>query len=276
MPLILVGAFFALEAWRKGWPRHSVTAFLHIVLVGIGSCAFHSTMLYECQLMDELPMLFLVCHLFYCSLYHCVIVEIEKGRKGQRSSALCSKLVSFVIEMDGNKRWLMGLTCIMLPGLVSGAYVGYFYNQPEFFQRFFGLILCQVVVQVYYRLWNTPALTTLRPYAFRTLIIFALSWLAWNMDTWICHDLRYIRENLLPWFLAPMLELHAWWHIGSALVLPWVIYTIIQVTHHPSSKRIARYEVEGEPGNFEQFINDQRKLQVETRFYGILPKLNKF
>lgn len=47
-------------------PLRYTISYLMFTAVGIGSFAFHATLLYEMQLMDEIPMLFNVSHSIYC------------------------------------------------------------------------------------------------------------------------------------------------------------------------------------------------------------------
>lgn len=62
-------------------------------LVGLGSFAFHATMLYEAQLADELPMIFV-------ASYGCFIVfdtESSFGALSRRGKTLLFSLVTFNI-----------------------------------------------------------------------------------------------------------------------------------------------------------------------------------
>jgi dihydroceramidase len=43
-----------------------VIAYLTVLVVGVGSMLFHSTLLYEMQLMDEVPMVYGACVIGYC------------------------------------------------------------------------------------------------------------------------------------------------------------------------------------------------------------------
>lgn len=63
---ILGGLIFARHTARLNLAPRYIVAYLMFVIVGIGSFAFHATLLYEMQLMDEIPMLFNVSHAIYC------------------------------------------------------------------------------------------------------------------------------------------------------------------------------------------------------------------
>lgn len=62
-------ALFGVHACRReGLPSRFTITHAGIALVGIGSFAFHATLLYECQLLDELPMIYTSLVLSYCIL----------------------------------------------------------------------------------------------------------------------------------------------------------------------------------------------------------------
>lgn len=56
----------ALDHIRRGSRLRFVMAYAWIAVTGVGSVLFHSTLKYEMQLLDEIPMLFLISHLFFC------------------------------------------------------------------------------------------------------------------------------------------------------------------------------------------------------------------
>merc|ERR1712224_438943 len=69
-----------------------VIVFLLLAFVGVGSIAFHSTLLYESQLLDELPMVYGTCAMIYC------IMEV-KGKEntlGVRTAVTLSVISAIV------------------------------------------------------------------------------------------------------------------------------------------------------------------------------------
>ena len=62
-------------------------------MVGLGSCAFHATMLYEAQLADELPMIFVASYLCF------LVLDTESGfgPLSRRGKTLILFLVTFNI-----------------------------------------------------------------------------------------------------------------------------------------------------------------------------------
>ncbi|XP_035521938.1 alkaline ceramidase 3 [Morone saxatilis] len=60
----------AIQTFRDGLEFRYVCSFLGLAAVGVGSWCFHMTLLYEMQLLDELPMIYSTCVFIYC-LYEC-------------------------------------------------------------------------------------------------------------------------------------------------------------------------------------------------------------
>ncbi|XP_061754164.1 alkaline ceramidase 3 isoform X2 [Nerophis ophidion] len=60
----------AIQTFRDGLEFRYICSFLGLAAVGVGSWCFHMTLLYEMQLLDELPMIYSTCVFVYC-LYEC-------------------------------------------------------------------------------------------------------------------------------------------------------------------------------------------------------------
>uniref|UniRef100_A0A665WFB7 Alkaline ceramidase n=1 Tax=Echeneis naucrates TaxID=173247 RepID=A0A665WFB7_ECHNA len=56
----------AIQTFRDGLEFRYICSFLGLAAVGIGSWCFHMTLLYEMQLLDELPMIYSTCVFVYC------------------------------------------------------------------------------------------------------------------------------------------------------------------------------------------------------------------
>ena len=68
MVFIALALFGARNSSTQGLPFRYTLTYLGIAFVGIGSLAFHATLLYEAQLLDELPMIYTSLVLSYCIL----------------------------------------------------------------------------------------------------------------------------------------------------------------------------------------------------------------
>lgn len=55
--LFFLGLFGAIVSWKQKLEWRSIILYLCIAGVGLGSAAFHGTLLYSSQLADELPMI---------------------------------------------------------------------------------------------------------------------------------------------------------------------------------------------------------------------------
>lgn len=54
------------RAYKQGLELRFIVGFFWLLIIGLGSAAFHATLLFEMQLLDELPMIFMACHQLYC------------------------------------------------------------------------------------------------------------------------------------------------------------------------------------------------------------------
>lgn len=68
LAFIALALYGARNSLRSKLPWRYTVTNLGIALVGLGSLAFHATLLYEAQLLDELPMIYTSLCLSYCIL----------------------------------------------------------------------------------------------------------------------------------------------------------------------------------------------------------------
>uniref|UniRef100_A0A3Q2WHG8 Alkaline ceramidase n=1 Tax=Haplochromis burtoni TaxID=8153 RepID=A0A3Q2WHG8_HAPBU len=59
--MILPPIYGAIQTFRDGLESRYICSFLGLAAVGVGSWCFHMTLLYEMQLLDELPMIYSTC-----------------------------------------------------------------------------------------------------------------------------------------------------------------------------------------------------------------------
>ncbi|KAL7389220.1 hypothetical protein ABVT39_000140 [Epinephelus coioides] len=64
--MILPPIYGAIQTIRDGLELRYICSFLGLAAVGVGSWCFHMTLLYEMQLLDELPMIYSTCVFVYC------------------------------------------------------------------------------------------------------------------------------------------------------------------------------------------------------------------
>ena len=185
LALALAGLF---GAWlhRTVLERRFVVAFLALSLVGIGSVAFHATLRFELQMLDELPMLWLALVMIYTLL---------ENRPTRRFG-----------------RWFPAL--LVFHGILVSLLVLFTRGRLEFwiFQISFG------TTEFYglYRVWRihrrsrNPSVHRL----FRWGMGFYLVAVAlWNVDKYLC---SFVSVTLPSWGLFNP-QLHAVWHVLVSL-----------------------------------------------------------
>ncbi|XP_077449016.1 alkaline ceramidase 3 isoform X2 [Stigmatopora argus] len=176
----------AIQTFRNGLEFCYTCSFLGLAAVGVGSWCFHMTLLYEMQLLDELPMIYSTCVFVYC-LYECF-------KQGNTIS------------------WFPVALLLIFSITVTVVYLQW--KEPVFHQVMYGaLVACLVIRSIFIVTWVYP---WLRPLCYASLGIFLVGFLLWNIDNIFCDTLRASRQTLPP-SVGVVTQFHAWWHILTGL-----------------------------------------------------------
>jgi dihydroceramidase len=189
-------SFYAVRNYlRHDSQKRFLLVYAGMGLVGVGSWLFHMTLVFEMQLLDELPMLYGTCVILHN------VIEIE------RTSKLGPTFPVFLV-----------LESIVLTVL-------YVYNKnPLFHQITFGVQMLLALGCAIYHTTHLPkhhkATPTLIKLVVGGTVMFVSGFVLWNMDNQYCGWLRHLRQEWgYPW--SPLLQLHGWWHILTGLGIYW-------------------------------------------------------
>jgi len=178
----LPAAFFALyglyHTLKYGYGNRFIVLILMLGSVGIGSAAFHGTLLYVGQIFDELPMVYSVLSFLY------VTFEMESDNKPIRP--------------------------LLAPIIVSYAFVFtlvYLYL-PSFFIFFVLSFICAVLLLAYRSsiIYRKPTTTTTQ----KVLILVSIgSYIGGWLFFWI-PEVAFC-DRIQAW------NFHSWWHVSSTI-----------------------------------------------------------
>jgi len=184
-------------------------------VVGIGSFAFHATMLYQAQLADEIPMIFVAsdaCFILFNT-------EPGFGLLSGRSIVHVTALIIFNI-------------------LFVWSYVTY--RNPVYHQVIFAMLMLTTAFRIHYLLRRSESAKRI-PEEVKSSIAttyatgtgwFVLGFLIWNLDNIFCTSLTR-QKVAIGWPIAFLLEGHAWWHlltgIGTQMMLVGTTYMTLCV-----------------------------------------------
>lgn len=172
--------------WRAPQEVHYRLQYLAMVIVGIGSWSFHGTLLYELQLLDELPMIYGSATMLYCAFQ-------VKAKRYKHSVSVLLFLIAYS---------------------TFTTYVYLVWKNPTFFFYCYGVLVFFIVVQ------TVRVITQIKPSdrndgLFRVaLTLFLGGFGLWLIDFHFCPVLRSIRAKL-SYPLSEIFQFHAWWHLGS-------------------------------------------------------------
>lgn len=195
--------------------KRFLIAFALLTLVGAGSFGFHSTLLYPWQMMDEVPMLFMICHLVYCLrddpprllwIWYALPfvtsgVHVVWGRPLAHQIVFAAVVVA--LGLDGIRRLRPFSPGGIYPTLLQTTKNPTPNPNPK-------PLVCSEKERV-------SAMSVIRPVrrllaTSSAMLIFAF--ILWNIDNTACTLLHAQHKKPV---LRALLQLHAWWHVLSML-----------------------------------------------------------
>ncbi len=191
-----------MAGMKLGVPLRINICNLILVFVYTGSALFHGTLLYEMQLLDELPMMLLISQSLYCLL-------LQTFPK--------------LMEMP---RYSWGVAAIIYSFSILGSFFYLFYSIPIVFHLLFGSVTAIVVfVSVYRSLLikgkfhpQRSAKNALLKSAVFTGCAFAM----WLYDNALCESLKSARA-VVGEVLGAFFQFHSWWHLLTGIGSLWYI-----------------------------------------------------
>ncbi len=171
--LLYAGAYGMLQHWNlKG-----NIIFLVLAIVGIGSVFFHGTLTLFTQMMDEIPMIFLVTQL---------VLNTMNVKKYIYVAYVYATIYSMLIFLSSFA--------------IYKSYTIQFY----LFQS--SIIISAIAILI--ALLKVPRTQSTRYLFSKGLIFFFTGWSCWLMDYFLC--------DILQNWCAFNPQFHAWWHVFSA------------------------------------------------------------
>jgi dihydroceramidase len=179
---MVTAGIVGLIAYRRTFNARHLAAFLLLALVGVGSVAFHGTLRFELQMMDELPMVYLVIWMVY--------LLVEDGPTPRFGPWFLLALASYAC--------LVTYLCVFTRGRV------------EFFvfQFGFGALELFCMGRVYLLQRQSPEPEVRRLFS-RGMGAYVLGIAVWFVDLKLCD----VVSITLPRHGIPNPELHAVWHV---------------------------------------------------------------
>ncbi|WDK18799.1 alkaline phytoceramidase [Colletotrichum graminicola] len=160
-------------------PRIFLIAYLGYVVVGLGSTAFHTSLKYPMQLIDELSMIYTTCLMVFATFSF-------------------SKSPQFAVFLGSGLALLAGFITVVLRSL----YVMETQLRPVLAKR--NQAKAHGILETMWIMVGTG------------LGVFLMGFLIWNLDNAFCSQIRGWRRQLgLPW--GAVLEGHAWWHLMTGI-----------------------------------------------------------
>ncbi|KAI0281231.1 ceramidase [Russula aff. rugulosa BPL654] len=194
--LVCISIYGAHLSMRESLPARYLVGFAGCTLVGLGSTVFHATLLYEAQLADELPMIYVV------SFFLAILFESEPGFgfKSTYSKFLIAATVVFDI-------------------LFTGSYI--IYRDPVYHQCVFAALMVGTFLREAYLLKASRTIPDKKKAAIvevlRTgVFTFLFGFFVWNLDNIFCDPWTRIKRAV-GWPTAFLMEGHAWWHVFTGI-----------------------------------------------------------
>jgi len=221
---ITISLHAALAVFRDRLPIRYVIGYIGSAFIGIGSFAFHATLLYQAQLADEIPMILLASSLLF------LVFDSQPGFALRLHSLF---IIAGLLAFD-----------------VSFSWSYYVYRNPVYHQVVFGVMAVAITARIIYLLhWtnlcahmSSKARSSTSGLLWSGSTLFVLGFAIWNIDN-ICCDPLNRWKVVVGWPTAFFLEGHAWWHIftalGGYLMITGMTYLTLCIKDDPNKYTIA-------------------------------------
>ncbi|WP_224362428.1 ceramidase [Hyalangium versicolor] len=204
LAMVLAGVLGIL-LHRNVLERRFLVAFALVSVVGLGSIAFHATLLFQCQMLDELPMLYLALAIVY------ILVENQPERRFG---------TWFPLALLGHAVLVTSLVAFTRGKL-----------QFYLFHASFGSLELYALARVYLIHRRNRDARTRRIYRLG-MSSYALAIAVWMSDIRFCSTLN----ESLPAHGFPNPQLHAWWHV----LVSCGFYALLIVIAHDRLKTLGQ------------------------------------
>lgn len=189
--MFALGLYGAYRSYKQQLPMRFIAVYVGLATVGLGSFLFHATLLFESQLADELPMMWAMGTYLYC-------MAPREWR-----------------NQEHNRYLLLGVISAYVLG-VTGLYT--YTRNAVFFETAHGVgaaILLYRCVHWSRNQGSSEKFAVQRRWIAMAAASIVSAFALWNVDNVFCDWLRATRVWLNSPLLAPMLQFHAWWHLGA-------------------------------------------------------------
>ena len=208
LPIVAAGAYLLCVGARERWGARFHALSAAVLVTGLGSVAFHATLLFAGQLLDEMGMVLTV-----AAFIVCMAVEAETGAVGRRRRRRqrCR---------NGWRRVAVPLAAALYCVALFASYVLLAAAVHEFFVATFIAIVLLALVRAHRNLSRVRDASgaLLRMYwsvVYTVGVAFIIFWLP---------------DRLLCAQTAP-LHLHACWHLLGILPPWWLLAALVAQTH---------------------------------------------
>lgn len=196
---IFLALFAVVSSYKNNLEVRFQLISLGFMLVGIGSWAFHMTLKYEYQLLDELPMIYATCIPMWS--------VFSEGQTAGRST-----MIAWSVAFGANF-----LTAIYL-----------YFKDPTIHQVAYALLNLFIVLKSSHltqeHVKDAKERSKLRKTMLQGILMFLFGYFLWNCDVHFCNFWIRIRRTIgMPYGF--FFELHAWWHVFTGLgVYYYMVY----------------------------------------------------
>ncbi|KAJ8084509.1 alkaline ceramidase ydc1 [Marasmius tenuissimus] len=193
---VLFAVALMVNASRESLPLASNISLIGFLFVGLGSFAFHATLLYEWQMSDEIPMI------IFASMNVWATYDARPGLKGVQAKPL--------------------VLLVLFNALFTWSY--YLYRNPIYHQTVFATLMLWLAYRVFYLTRWSPyssripseKVAVARSWYIKGTIVWVIAFTVWNLDNIFCDRITGWKVAV-GWPTAFLLEGHSWWHFLTGL-----------------------------------------------------------